>query len=133
MVNETENVAVEVKSAVITEERVVELWRNYAANIENEEIRTSKIMINNIPSFSNNVLQLELSSQLQEKAILALKGSILSFIKRQLNCDELSLIISINESIDDKKVFTASDRLEAMKLRNTALDLLLKKLDLDLD
>lgn len=109
------------------------MWRAYALKIENEEIRISKIMTNNLPVLSGSVIQLELSSQLQEKAVLAIRGSILSFIKKELSCEEISLVISINESIDSNKVFTASDRLEAMKVQNSALDLLMKKLDLDLD
>ena len=110
------------------------MWRKLAKQIEGKELRISKIMVNNVPIIkSDTELHLELASTLQEKAIMPFKGRLIQYLRQLFKRDQLTMVIAVNEKKDEYKAFTVTDRLEQMKHKNPALDLLMKKLDLDVD
>lgn len=115
-------------------ENIEKVWRVMARKLEDKELRISKIMVNNVPVVkSDTELHLELASTLQEKAIMPMKGQLVQYLRKSFNRPELNIAIEVNEKKDEYKAFTVTDRLEQMKQKNPALDLLMKKLDLDLD
>lgn len=124
----------ETKGNTFTQDNLNSAWRKLARQVEAKDIRLSKIMINNIPKIKgDSELFLELSSPLQEKAFLPVKGHVEKHLQKIFSVQGLFVTIKVNEKKNEHKAFTASDRLELMKKKNPSLDLLMKKFDLDVD
>ena len=92
-----------------------------------EEARMKAMLQEHLPTMAINPddnyyqLTLKVANSLQKKELLKQMGTILTYLKRQLNNDSITLNIEVEEYNRSQMAFTAEEKLQLMEQKNPEL------------
>jgi DNA polymerase-3 subunit gamma/tau len=105
-------------------------WINLASKFEKAP-RLKAILSANVPTFENNNIIMTVSHKLQKEKLESLKGKIITFLRSELNINDLEMRINIDKENSDDRPYTQKDKYEFLAKKNENLNRLKDELDLD--
>ena len=108
-------------------------WREYAAALPVERKADAQRMMAIRPKLlDDNKFQIVVYNQLAAESMQSLSASIEESLHKKLQNSQVKMQIHVNEASEEKRAFTASEKLEVMLDKNNNLKKLQKKLGLEL-
>ena len=80
----------------------------------------------------NNILELNVNSEVQKKEILDNQNMIIDYLKTNTNINFLKIDVKISELMEEKVLYTNEDKLQYILKENPAVVELIKNLDLEI-
>ena len=120
----------------ISQDKVDELWRKYAASIQQGNPRLHSIFMNHQPKLKgDHDLVLYVKNQTQVAEIQKERGTFLSAMKRKLRNALLQLTVEVSAEASEgkQKAYTAVDKFKLMVEKNPVLGELKKQFGLDFE
>ena len=122
----------DLPSAAFTDEAFQAAWKTYTAqlNRKGEKIMVS-ILEMNVPKIYGTDIQLSFPNESLKIELERAQFPLLDFLRKRLNNYDLKLDIKVNEAISKKYAFTALEKYEKLKEKNSNIELLRKTFGLD--
>lgn len=99
-----------------------------------DQVRLKQCIKTNFPVIlSESEFSFTVSNNFQAEYLRENTNLILPFLKERLHNSKLQMTILVSEKTESTVVFTANDKFKLMLEKNTALEQLCKRLDLELD
>ncbi|MEC8537443.1 MAG: DNA polymerase III subunit gamma/tau [Bacteroidota bacterium] len=118
----------------ISQESLLPIWKNLLTKLKKEgkpnlhatmyKQRQNKI--------ENNILELNVNSEVQKKEILDNQNMIIDYLKTYTKINFLKIDVKINELIEEKVLYTNEDKLQYILKENPTVFELIKNLDLEI-
>ena len=118
----------------ISQESLLPIWKNLLTKLKKEgkpnlhatmyKQRQNKI--------ENNILELNVNSEVQKKEILDNQNMIIDYLKTYTKINFLKIDVKINELIEEKVLYTNEDKLQYILKENPTVVELIKNLDLEI-
>ncbi len=124
------------KSEPLPEDKLIEVWDEYAQFIKENKIAIYSILINTVPKVLGDnppSFEVAVDSTFHQQAIETEKMALLDFLREKLNVKKLNMVISISKTESVKKPYTAQEKYAHMKSKNPDIDKLVDQLGLGLD
>ncbi len=116
-----------------TEKELLLQWKKYANQIRNKHPRLYNTLLANKPSISSkNNIEFELSNHLQKEAMNKIKADLLNHLRHELN-KNIELMFSINETLQDNRLYLPEDKYEHMLKKNPDLAIFRQMFNLDFE
>ena len=116
----------------VTEENIITAWHIYESQIPTGEAAIAILMRNYTPHLlNNNSFEVAVSNSMNVDTLRKYEHSILSYIKKCIETDTLSMTIRLQTLAEQPKFYTKPERLKILRATHPALDKLCKELDLD--
>ena len=116
-----------------TEKELMEQWKKFANQIRNKHPRLYNTLLANKPSINSQTsIEFEINNPLQEEALNKIKPELLSHLRRELN-QKLELLVTINETLQDSRLYLPEDKFEHMVKKNPDLAIFKQKFNLDFE
>lgn len=122
-------------SEVVSVQQLIRIWNKMVADIASEKVHLAQTLQSHLPSMSDDgkTINLTVHNSIQEKRIIEDQPEILRYLREKLKNDTLSLSIIVDETVENKKFFTPSEKVQLMIKKNPDLNTLRKMFDLDLE
>lgn len=116
-----------------TETEMLEQWVKYAKRLGDKgyKIMESLLLIND-PILRGTTIIHELPNESSKIDFDGEKHDLLGYLRGKLHNHNITIEITVNESIELKKAFTVEEKYERLKEINPSLETLRKLFDLDL-
>jgi hypothetical protein len=123
----------ELPTEPFTETQMLEQWIKYANRLGDKgyKILESLLLLND-PKLEGTTIIHELPNESSKIDFEGEKHDLLGYIRGKLHNHNITIEITINETIEVKKAFTIQEKYDRLKGLNPALELLKKTFDLDL-
>ncbi|MDI9309511.1 MAG: hypothetical protein QM535_04800 [Limnohabitans sp.] len=123
----------ELPTEPFTETEMLEQWVKYAKRLGDKgyKIMESLLLIND-PVLKGTTIIHELPNESSKIDFEGEKHDLLGYLRGKLHNHNITIEITINESIELKKAFTVEEKYERLKEINPSLETLRKLFDLDL-
>ena len=118
----------------ISQESLLPIWKNLLTKLKKEgkpnlhatmyKQRQNKI--------ENNILELNVNSEVQKKEILDNQNMIIDYLKTYTKINFLKIDVKIKELIEEKVLYTNADKLQYILKENPTVVELIKNLDLEI-
>ena len=124
----------DLPSDTFEEGKMQELWASYIALLDKEgkKILASNLAADTPKLKEKNILSIELPNDTMKKEVEREQYPLMEFLKKGLNNYDISLQISVNETVAKKFAFTPQEKYEKLREKNPLIDTLRKEFDLDL-
>ncbi|MFB6340793.1 hypothetical protein ACE1ET_03700 [Saccharicrinis sp. FJH62] len=118
-----------------TEESLLKEWNNMISEIAEDKVHLAETLKSHQPALSSDEVSIKLTvhNNIQEKRIVEEQSLIMDHLRSKLKNDDIRLVITVDETVEEKKFFTNSEKLQRMISKNPDLNLLRKMFDLDLE
>ena len=116
------------------EEQMLVFWNTYVEMLENKgKYNLAAILKIDTPKLAENyTIKLEFPNSTNKIEVERQQFDILQFLRKSLSNYEISLDISVNETLEKKYAYTAKDKYKKLIEKNPALDTLKQTFNLDL-
>jgi DNA polymerase-3 subunit gamma/tau len=115
----------------VSAEQVKKAWTEFA------EARKSQVaeyhLLNREFQFSNNQITIHLNNPIEEPLLSSIKGSLVDFLRQQLNNTSINLTGVLREFQAKKVAYTNKDKFEHLAEKNPILNELKNRFGLDAD
>ena len=124
----------DLPSDSFNEEQMLAFWNTYVEMLENKgKYNLAAILKIDTPKLAENyTIKLEFPNSTNKIEVERQQFDILQFLRKSLNNYEISLDISVNETLEKKYAYTAEDKYKKLIKKNPALDNLKQTFNLDL-
>ncbi|MGC6525582.1 MAG: DNA polymerase III subunit gamma/tau [Flavobacteriaceae bacterium] len=124
----------DLPSDAFSEEQMLTFWNSYVEMLENKgKYNLAAILKIDTPKLAeNHTIQLEFPNSTNKIEVERQQFELLQFLRKSLNNFEISLDISVNETLEKKFAYTAEDKYKKLIEKNPALDTLKQTFNLDL-
>ena len=124
----------DLPSDSFNEEQMLAFWNTYVEMLENKgKYNLAAILKIDTPKLAENyTIKLEFPNSTNKIEVKRQQFDILQFLRKSLNNYEISLDISVNETLEKKYAYTAEDKYKKLIDKNPALDTLKQTFNLDL-
>jgi DNA polymerase-3 subunit gamma/tau len=124
----------DLPSDSFNEEQMLAFWNTYVEMLENKgKYNLAAILKIDTPKLAENYsIKLEFPNSTNKIEVERQQFDILQFLRKSLNNYEISLDISVNETLEKKYAYTAEDKYKKLIEKNPALDTLKQTFNLDL-
>ena len=124
----------DLPSDSFNEEQMLAFWNTYVEMLENKgKYNLAAILKIDTPKLAKNyTIKLEFPNSTNKIEVERQQFDILQFLRKSLNNYEISLDISVNETLEKKYAYTAEDKYKKLIEKNPALDTLKQTFNLDL-
>ncbi|MFB6319739.1 hypothetical protein [Saccharicrinis sp. FJH54] len=118
-----------------TEQALLQEWRNMIAEIAEDKVHLAETLKSHQPELAADAVTIKLTvhNNIQEKRIIEEQSLILDHLRSKLKNDLIRFSITVDETVEEKKFFTNSEKLQRMISKNPDINLLRKMFDLDLE
>ncbi|MFC0877711.1 hypothetical protein ACE01N_14025 [Saccharicrinis sp. FJH2] len=118
-----------------TEESLLKEWNNMISEIAEDKVHLAETLKSHQPALASDEVSIKLTvhNNIQEKRIVEEQSLIMDHLRSKLKNDDIRLVITVDETVEEKKFFTNSEKLQRMISKNPDLNLLRKMFDLDLE
>lgn len=122
-------------SAPFTLEELSSKWKSYGYQLKKSGRQSLYVTLSKrIPDIKDNfILEFEVDNEVQKMEMESEKSSLLSYLRSELNNYSISLSILLTEKDDSIKHLTNKDKFIKMAEKNSALNQLREKLNLDIE
>ncbi len=124
---------IEEKSKAFTEEEFQSAWKKFAQSRKEMGKDSEFSILNQTPSLIENVIEIKLTSSLQEDLFEKMKVDLMDYLRNTLNNFTIQVKTTLAEDTTVRKPYTQSDRYMYMASKNPLLNKLREKLGLDPD
>jgi len=116
------------------EKEMLKFWDTYVETLENKgKYNLSAILKIDTPKLAeNHTIKLEFPNSTNKIEVERQQFDLLQFLRKSLNNFEISLDISVNETLEKKYAYTAEDKYKKLIEKNPVLDTLKQTFNLDL-
>ena len=116
------------------EEQMLVFWNTYVEMLENKgKYNLAAILKIDTPKLAENyTIKLEFPNSTNKIEVERQQFDILQFLRKSLSNYEISLDISVNETLEKKYAYTPKDKYKKLIEKNPALDTLKQTFNLDL-
>ena len=116
------------------EEQMLVFWNTYVEMLENKgKYNLAAILKIDTPKLAENyTIKLEFPNSTNKIEVERQQFDILQFLRKSLSNYEISLDISVNETLEKKYAYTAKDKYKKLIEKNPALDTLKQTFNLDI-
>jgi DNA polymerase-3 subunit gamma/tau len=113
---------------------MLKFWDTYVETLENKgKYNLSAILKIDTPKLAeNHTIKLEFPNSTNKIEVERQQFDLLQFLRKSLNNFEISLDISVNETLEKKYAYTAEDKYKKLIEKNPVLDTLKQTFNLDL-
>jgi DNA polymerase-3 subunit gamma/tau len=117
-----------------TENQMLEFWNIFVDKLEkNGKYNLAAILKIDTPKLKENYsIQLEFPNSTNKIEVERQQFDLLQFLRKSLNNFEISLNITVNETMEKQYAYTAEDKYLKLKEKNAALETLKQTFNLDL-
>lgn len=116
-----------------TEEDMLRYWKEYASGLV-EQAHLENSMLNHLPRLKEDLsLSLLVYNPIQQEVLLANSTNILTFLRRKLHNQSITMEVEIDQDNVLKRAFTDDEKLQHFQEINPALTQLREEFDLRLD
>ena len=124
----------DLPSDSFNEEQMLAFWNTYVEMLENKgKYNLAAILKIDTPKLAENyTIKLEFPNSTNKIEVERQQFDILQFLRKSLNNYEISLDISVNETLEKKYAYTAEDKYKKLIEKNPELDTLKQTFNLDL-
>jgi DNA polymerase-3 subunit gamma/tau len=124
----------DLPSDSFNEQQMLAFWNTYVEMLENKgKYNLAAILKIDTPNLAENyTIKLEFPNSTNKIEVERQQFDILQFLRKSLNNYEISLDISVNETLEKKYAYTAEDKYKKLIEKNPALDTLKQTFNLDL-
>lgn len=118
-----------------TNNDLVVAWNKLADKMSEEQIHLAQTLKSHQPVLDKNgsTILVTVHNNIQEKRIQEEQELIMGHLKNSLKNDAINISIVVDETVQEKKYYTNSEKLQMMIQKNPDLNFLRKKFDLDLE
>lgn len=115
-------------------ESLKKAWHALLAFIPEGQITLRQSLKANEPEIiSESEFKFMVSNRFQSEIVQENRGMILNFLQERVKNKALKMLIQVSDKVESNLVFTANDKFKLMLEKNPALEVLRKRLDLELD
>ena len=124
----------DLPSDPFSEKEMLKFWDTYVETLENKgKFNLSAILKIDTPKLAeNHTIKLEFPNSTNKIEVERQQFELLQYLRKSLNNFEISLDISVNETLEKKYAYTAEDKYKKLTEKNSALDILKQTFNLDL-
>ena len=124
----------DLPSDSFNEEQMLAFWNTYVEMLENKgKYNLAAILKIDTPKLAKNyTIKLEFPNSTNKIEVERQQFDILQFLRKSLNNYEISLDISVNETLEKKYAYTAEDKYKKLIEKNPVLETLKQTFNLDL-
>ena len=124
----------DLPSDSFNEEQMLAFWNTYVEMLENKgKYNLAAILKIDTPKLAENyTIKLEFPNSTNKIEVERQQFDILQFLRKSLNNYEISLDISVNETLEKKYAYTAEDKYNKLIEKNPVLETLKQTFNLDL-
>ena len=116
-----------------TETQMHKAWNNYVSKIEKKgKYNLASILQIDTPKLQNTTIHLEFPNATNKVEVERQQYEILRSLRQELNNFDINLSITVNEELEKKYAYTAIEKFEKLKEKNSKIDLLRRTFDLDI-
>ncbi|MDO7136219.1 DNA polymerase III subunit gamma/tau [Algibacter lectus] len=116
-----------------TEEAFMEAWNFFLDKLKKDgKHNLSSILNMDKPKLKGTDIHLTFPTETNKKEVMQGQYDLMTYIRTKLSNFDISLVITVNEVMDKKYVFTPQDKYEKLIEANPNLELLRRTFDLDL-
>jgi DNA polymerase-3 subunit gamma/tau len=116
-----------------SELKAIQLWKQHIKKLQEQGKKSvASIMNASTPSVKGNEIHFELPNTLMKDQLERAKGSLLKYLRENLNNFKVDIVIDVNEEVVKKYAYTPDEKYQKLKEKNSAIELLKKTFDLDL-
>ena len=117
---------------LFTEKELVNAWKNYARQLEEENLLKNTMSLYIPKMLSETVFEVEVNTELNKQYLTDHANSILSFLREKLDNGDITMTIRIAEGNAIKKALTSHEIFEEMVQKNPSLQKLSDEFGLEL-
>ncbi len=108
-------------------------WRLYVEQLMKRGEKIIASIINaDTPTVENSLIKITLPNDMMKAEMLRHRPKLLAFLKEKLNNYHIDLDVNVNEQVVKKFAYTPLEKYKKLREKNSVLDLLRTKFDLDL-
>ena len=124
----------DLPSDSFNEEQMLAFWNTYVEMLENKgKYNLAAILKIDTPKLAKNyTIKLEFPNSTNKIEVERQQFELLQFLRKSLNNYEISLDISVNETLEKKYAYTAEDKYKKLTKKNPVLETLKQTFNLDL-
>ncbi|MFP4367178.1 MAG: hypothetical protein ACLFQA_08795, partial [Bacteroidales bacterium] len=116
-----------------TEKDLTDQWKKFANQIKDKRPRLYNTLLTNKPVINSQTnISFEISNNLQQEALNKIKPELLNHLRRTLNSN-LQLELSVNETLQESRLYLPEDKYEHMLKKNPKLAVFRQKFNLDFE
>ena len=116
-----------------TEEAFMEAWYFFLDKLKKDGKHNLASILNmDTPKLKGTDIHLTFPTETNKKEVMQGQYDLMTYIRTTLNNFDISLVITVNEVMNKKYVFTPQDKYEKLVEANPSLELLRRTFDLDL-
>ena len=116
-----------------TEEAFMEAWYFFLDKFKKDGKHNLASILNmDTPKLKGTDIHLTFPTETNKKEVMQGQYDLMTYIRTTLNNFDISLVITVNEVMNKKYVFTPQDKYEKLVEANPSLELLRRTFDLDL-
>jgi len=117
-----------------SEDELHNKWKEFAESVKLNELRLANTLTSSIPKLSENYnIEFTVSNEFQKEAVLNKKNEILAFLKKELKNFLINLTVQVIETEQKQKLYTQEDKFKHLAEKNTTLNTLKQKFNLDFE
>ena len=115
-----------------TEKELIAVWNTFIEKLRVEgKHNLASILSIDTPKVKETTVYLEFPNATNKVEVERQQYDLLAFVRKSLNNFDISLSISVNEVMEKQYAYTAMEKFEKLKEKNSNIDLLRKTFDLD--
>ena len=116
-----------------TEKELITVWDTFIKLLQEKgKHNLASILSIDTPKVKGTTVHLEFPNATNKVEVERQQYDLLTFVRKKLNNYDINLDITINEVMEKKYAFTAMDKFEKLKEKNSNIDTLRKTFDLDI-
>ncbi len=128
---ETQSIEVQTRNNPFTINQLEDAWRNFASTIP-EKHKILFVFASKKPSLENITdIHIQVNDPSLGKDMEDLKGQVMSYLKKTLQNDKLTLHIDLVELTEEHKAVSSGEKARLMKKKNPAFNQFIKELGLE--
>ncbi|MDO5522980.1 MAG: DNA polymerase III subunit gamma/tau [Bacteroidia bacterium] len=130
--NTLSNAEAKQNNQLFTEDQLQAAWQDFAENLKEEKLLKNTMTLYKPKMLSNSVFEVEVNTEINKNYLDDHSQAILSYLRKQLLNDDITMTIKISEAIAVKKPLTSREIFDDMVQKNPSLQKLSDEFDLEL-
>jgi DNA polymerase-3 subunit gamma/tau len=115
-----------------TESELIKVWNKYTDELKNNgKHNLASILSIDKPTVKESTIHLEFPNETNKVELERQQYELLSYVRKSLSNFDISLSISVNEVLEKKYAYTATDKYNKLKEKNPNIELLKNTFGLD--
>ena len=115
-----------------TEKELITAWNTFIEKLRKDgKHNLASILAIDTPKVKGTIIHLEFPNATNKVEVERQQYDLLSYVRKTLSNYDISLSITINEVMEKQYAYTAADKFEKLKEKNSNIDILRKTFDLD--